>query len=126
MIKNRTGFEDDEFPAHFQPTSASGEEADRETGISEVNRRLQRIEEVLSSLVNQQAIKEWYTTAEVAELLEKAEFTVREWCRLGRIHADKRCCGRGSSQEWMIAYQEVQRIRNEGLLPNPRRYRHVR
>ena len=62
-------------------------------------------------------MKDWYTVAEVAEILGKAEFTVREWCRLGRVYASKRACGRGTSQEWIIAHEELTRIRNEGLLP---------
>ncbi len=82
--------------------------------------RLDRIEAALAELLQQKAVKDWYTTAEVAGLLGKAEFTVREWCRLGRVHAEKRECGRGLSQEWIISHQELARIRNEGLLPQPR------
>ena len=52
--------------------------------------RLRRIEDTLALLVAQRTVKDWYTTAEVAGLLGKAEFTVREWCRRGRIRADKR------------------------------------
>lgn len=44
----------------------------------------------LTSLVEQKQTKEFYATAEVAELLGRAEFTVREWCRLGRVLAEKR------------------------------------
>ena len=61
--------------------------------------------------------KQWYTTAEAAEVLDRAFFTVREWCRHGRIHAEKRACGRGLAKEWCISSTELQRIRNEGLLP---------
>ena len=94
--------------------------------IEEVVQRLVRIEQALNDIAQQRTIKEWYSTTEAAEILGKAEFTVREWCRLGRVHASKRSCGRGVSQEWIIAHEELQRIRNEGLLPNPARYRHVR
>ena len=83
----------------------------------EVIARLERIENLLTNLVEQEPPKEFYTTAEVAQILGKAEFTVREWCRLNRIHAEKRLSGRGRSKEWMIAYAETQRIKNEGLLP---------
>jgi hypothetical protein len=82
-----------------------------------VDDRLDRIEELLLTLISQKQHKEYYGTAEVAEILGRAEFTVREWCRLGRIWAEKRPCGRGRSKEWMISHEELQRIRNEGLLP---------
>jgi hypothetical protein len=94
--------------------------------IDQVIERLERIEVALEQLLTQRTIKEWYTTAELAAVLGKAEFTVREWCRLGRVRAAKRPCGRGLSQEWIIAHEELQRIRNEGLLPDPARYRHYR
>ena len=85
--------------------------------FDEVLLRLGKVESTLTLLVQQRTLKEWYSTAEVAKLLGKAEFTVREWCRLDRIHAEKRACGRGQSQEWMIAHAELIRIQNEGLLP---------
>jgi hypothetical protein len=75
---------------------------------------------MLRVLVEQRTLKDWYTTAEAARILERAEWTVREWCRLGRVNADKRPCGRGRSQEWIISHEELQRIRNEGLLPDSR------
>lgn len=84
--------------------------------IEQVLERLERIESTLGQLLHQRTVKEWYSTAEVAAILGKAEFTVREWCRLGRVHAEKRAYGRGSSREWMIAHAELDRIRNEGLL----------
>jgi transposase len=79
--------------------------------------RLENIETLLQRIVRDRTIKECYSTAEVAEILGKAEFTVREWCRLGRIWAEKRPCGRGNSKEWMISHEELTRIQNEGLLP---------
>jgi len=87
--------------------------------------RLAKIETLLAELVAQRMIKEWYTTAEVAAILGKAEFTVREWCRLRRVHAEKKRCGRGVASEWIVSHAELTRIRNEGLLPDPRAYRHV-
>jgi hypothetical protein len=84
-----------------------------------IEERLSRIEESLRILVQQKLVKDWYTTAEAAELLDRAEWTVREWCRTYRINAEKRPCGRGQSQEWIISHEELQRIRNEGLLPDP-------
>ncbi len=88
--------------------------------------RLANIEAMLASLVSQKAVKDWYSTAEVAGILQKAEFTVREWCRLGRIRAEKKQCGRGIASEWIISHDELTRVRNEGLLPQQRPYRHIK
>ncbi|HKI17088.1 MAG TPA: hypothetical protein VKA15_04385 [Isosphaeraceae bacterium] len=40
-------------------------------------------------LAQQRTVKEWYSTAELAPILGRAEFTVREWYRLGRVRAEK-------------------------------------
>jgi hypothetical protein len=77
----------------------------------------ERVAELRDLLVGQRAVKDLYTTAEVAAALGKAEYTVREWCRYGRVRAQKRACGRGRSREWVITHEELARIRNEGLLP---------
>jgi hypothetical protein len=84
---------------------------------------LGRVTELVEAGIEEQ---QWFTTTEAAELLGKAEFTVREWCRLGRINADKKPSGRGPAGEWTISRNELTRIRNEGLLPDPRAYRHVK
>jgi transposase len=84
---------------------------------SDILQRLERIEAALQTLVAQRTVKEYYTTAEVASILGKAEFTVREWCRLGRVAAEKRRCGRGRTKEWIISHEELVRIQNEGLFP---------
>jgi hypothetical protein len=94
--------------------------------LDELTTRLVRIEQALDLLVQQRTVKEWYSTAEVANLLGKAEFTVREWCRLGRVKAEKKKCGRGVASEWIISHEELTRVRNEGLLPEPNPYRHVK
>ncbi len=82
--------------------------------------RLDRIEDALRMLLQHRVEQDSYSTADVARILGRAEFTVREWCRLGRIRAEKRPCGRGNSQEWMISHAELKRIQSEGLLPHPR------
>ncbi|MHC5540892.1 helix-turn-helix domain-containing protein [Singulisphaera rosea] len=79
--------------------------------------RLERIERMLETLVQEKTVKDWYTTAEVGEILDRDPYTVREWARLGRIRAEKRSCGRGRTKEWVVPRQELERIRNHGLLP---------
>ena len=83
----------------------------------ELDLRLQRIETALQTLLQQRVVRNFYSTADAAQLLGKAEFTVREWCRRGRVQAVKRACGRGSSLEWMIPHSELERLQAEGLLP---------
>ena len=82
-----------------------------------VIQRLDRIETALAALVRQRTVKAWYSTAEVAEQLGRAEYTVREWCRQGRIRAKKKPCGRGKGGEWLVCHDELTRLQNEGLLP---------
>jgi excisionase family DNA binding protein len=82
--------------------------------------RLERIESMLTALMDRQVSKDWYSTAEVGKILGLSGYTVREWARNGRIRASKRACGRGRSKEWLVARDEVNRIRNEGLLPAKR------
>jgi hypothetical protein len=85
----------------------------------EVVERLERIERLLQSLIEVKTVKDWYTTAEVATILKRREYTVREWCRLRRVRASKRACGRGTTKEWVISHDELMRLQNEGLLPDP-------
>lgn len=88
------------------------------TTLDDISKRLTSIEATLQLFVQQRLVKEWYSTAEIAELLGKAEFTVREWFRLGRVKAEKKQCGRGVAGEWMVSHEELMRLRNEGLLPD--------
>ncbi len=82
-----------------------------------VEERLEKIEAMLAVLVERQTIREWYTTEQVAQIVGKAEFTVREWCRHGRLKAEKRMSGRGAHPAWVISHAELLRYQREGLLP---------
>lgn len=92
-----------------------------QTPQDEVLMRLERIEQALTVLVQQRTMKDWYTTEEVAEILGRDPYTVREWARNGRVHAEKKGSGRGKYQSWVICHSELLRIQREGLLPPPRR-----
>lgn len=85
----------------------------------DLEQRLSNIEALLAVLVERETAKEWYTTEEFAKQVGKAEFTCREWCRHGRVKAEKRNSGRGPFASWVISHQELLRYRREGLLPVP-------
>jgi len=85
-----------------------------------IDERLDKIEGMLAVLVERQKVKDWYSVDEVASQVGKAAFTVREWCRLGRILAQKRSYKRGKTAEWMISHEELMRVQNQGLLPDKR------
>ena len=85
--------------------------------------RLSRIESMLSALVEREAVQDFYEVEEFARRVRKSCFTVREWCRLGRIQAVKKLSGRGAHARWAIPQTEFLRYQREGLLPlrrNPR------
>lgn len=85
--------------------------------MNELVERLSRIEAVLQTLVREKTVKSYYSTAEIAALLEKSEYTVREWCRQKRIRASKKAYSRGAHPEWLVSHEELVRIRDAGLLP---------
>jgi transposase len=88
--------------------------------MNTVEEKLEKIEAMLADLLaERQTVREWYTTTQVAQLLGKAEFTVREWCRRGRVNAAKKTSGRGAHASWTISRNEFLRIQREGLLPCP-------
>lgn len=87
---------------------------------ADVRERLEQIETRLDALVRREKAKDWYEIEEFARLVHKAEFTCREWCRLGRIRGEKKGSGRGRYQSWVVSHHELQRYQREGLLPrNP-------
>ena len=83
--------------------------------------RLARIEAMLQQLVEQQAVREFYTPEQFARIVGREAFTCREYCRLGRIRALKKASGRGKHASWVIPHDELLRFQREGLLPDRRR-----
>jgi Helix-turn-helix domain len=77
-----------------------------------------RMEQRLDELVAARTIKDWYSTEEFARMVDREDFTVREWARRGRIRAKKRNSGRGPHAEWVVSHDELLRYRREGLLPD--------
>jgi hypothetical protein len=85
--------------------------------IMTVEERLQEILALLTILVDRQTVKDFYEVEEFARLVGKSCFTCREWCRLGRIRADKKLSGRGAYARWVVPHAEFLRYQREGLLP---------
>jgi hypothetical protein len=76
-----------------------------------------KVDALLAVVEKQRRIKDWYTTAEVAEEIQKSDFTVREYCRLGQCKAQKSKGYRGGKKQWMISHEEKLRLENEGPAP---------
>ena len=71
--------------------------------------------EQLSTKIEERQTKDWYSTAEVAELMGVTQHTVRErWCNQGRIICEKE----QASGKWRIPGHEYERLRQGG---RPRR-----
>jgi len=101
--------------------------SDLKEQMGHIESRQNELRDLLSKLLDrletQKPRKSAYTVAETAELLGKRPFTVRQWCRNNRVNARKRPVGRGATNEWEVSAEEIERIRNHGLLPDPNPYR---
>lgn len=82
-----------------------------------VEERLARIENLLLALMPQAAGRSWYSVDEFARIVGRSAFTCRQWCRLGRIAAQKKASGRGAHMSWAISHEEFLRYQREGLRP---------
>ena len=85
--------------------------------MTNLEERLEKIESMLAVLVERQQVREWYSVEEFARIVGRSEFTCREWCRHGRIHAEKKFSGRGAHAAWAISHAEFERFQREGLRP---------
>ena len=80
-----------------------------------IEEEIAELKAMVRELLGRKAIKDYYSTAEVANRVGRSEYQVREWCRTGRIQAVKRNSGRGRSKEWMISHEELMRYESHGL-----------
>ena len=79
--------------------------------------KLDNIFALLTVLVERQTVREWYSVEEFARIVGRSEFTCREYCRHGRIRAEKKDSGRGAYAAWAISHVELLRFQKEGLRP---------
>lgn len=77
--------------------------------------RLSKIESLLAVLVEGQQVRQWHSVEQFARLVGRSEFTIRHWCRQGRIEARKKDSGRGAHAAWAISHEELERFQREGL-----------
>ena len=77
--------------------------------------RLMKIEAMLAVLVEGQQVRQWYSVEQFARIVGRSAFTCREWCRRGRILAEKKNSGRGAHASWAISHDELLRYQREGL-----------
>lgn len=78
-----------------------------------------KIDDMRALIKDQRTIKDWYSVNEVAAIVKRAAWTVREWCRDGRIDARKRETGRGDTLDWEIPRTGLEHYREHGLRPRP-------
>ncbi|HYT88582.1 MAG TPA: helix-turn-helix domain-containing protein [Gemmataceae bacterium] len=100
-------------PSHPQPTPPPPPEPPTVPHAHRNDDLAATVAEIRDLLVNQRTVKEVYTTAEVAEILGRSEYTVREWARKGQVQAVKSPNGRS----WLISHAELSRLRNHGPTP---------
>jgi len=86
--------------------------------MTTLEEKLERIEAMLVLLVERQQVREWYSTKEFARAVGKAEFTIREYCRHGRLRAERKASGRGAFSSYAISQSEMLRYQRDGLLPS--------
>jgi hypothetical protein len=84
-----------------------------DTALTNLAERMAALEERLKAIQVGQVEKDWYSTEDVAALMDRAPWTVREWCRHGRIKAKKRA----GTDRWVVSKEELERLMNHGLLP---------
>jgi hypothetical protein len=80
----------------------------------EIDRKLER-------LASRPVERASYTVEEIAAMESRSPYTVREWCRLGQLRAEKTATQSGPHARWTIPAAEYSRFQREGLLPLPKR-----
>ena len=73
----------------------------------------EKLTEVHQTITAQRVQKEWYSTGELADALDKSQYTIQErWCNDGRIECEKD----PESGKWRIPGAEYRRLVGGGAL----------
>ena len=83
-----------------------------------IDEKLDELKSMVALLLGQLSAQGWYTTQEFGRIVGRSAYSVREYCRKGLLQARKRPSGRGAGQ-WVIAADELERFRRDGLLSSP-------
>lgn len=84
-----------------------------DTKLDQLTHQVSNLGKKIDALLVSRVEKEWYTTEEVALLVRRASWTVREWCRHRRVAAKKL----PGTDKWVISKDELRRLQTEGLRP---------
>ena len=79
--------------------------------------RLANIESRMDQLLDGKQQRDSYSVEQFSERGGLDPWTIREYCRHGRIRASKKGSGRGRYRAWVISHAELLRYESEGLLP---------
>jgi hypothetical protein len=78
----------------------------------------EKVADIHKVVLSQRVEKEWYTTNELAEALDRSQYTIQErWCNDGRIECEKD----PESGKWRIPGHEYRRLVGGGALRPKRR-----
>jgi len=78
----------------------------------------EKLTEVHQTITAQRVQKEWYSTGELADALDKSQYTIQErWCNDGRIECEKD----PESGKWRIPGAEYRRLVGGGALKPKRK-----
>src|SRR4051812_45113802 len=84
-------------PPEWRPETHANN-GEKMTDMQLILERIERIESLVLSIVDKQRMQSHYGTEEFAKIVNRSDFTVREWCRHGRLNARKKGSGRGKYQ----------------------------
>jgi hypothetical protein len=103
-----------EWPANHERSPAA---PFHDPGLAATLARLEaKVDELIRLIKNPEPIRTHYNLVELAKLLDLKPGTLRIWCRMGRINAERRAERAGGSKQWRVSLEEVARYQNDGLL----------